>query len=37
MSENSVENNVNYNMPFIWLICFVAAMGGLLFGYGLPA
>ena len=27
------ENKVNYNMPFIWLICFVAAMGGLLFGY----
>ena len=24
---------VNYNMKFIWLICFVAAMGGLLFGY----
>ena len=23
----------NYNMKFIWLICFVAAMGGLLFGY----
>lgn len=22
-----------YNMGFIWLICFVAAMGGLLFGY----
>lgn len=22
-----------YNMAFIWLICFVAAMGGLLFGY----
>jgi len=24
---------VNYNMKFVWLICFVAAMGGLLFGY----
>jgi MFS family permease len=24
---------VNYNMSFIWLICVVAAMGGLLFGY----
>lgn len=23
----------SYNMKFIWLICFVAAMGGLLFGY----
>ncbi len=22
-----------YNMTFVWLICFVAAMGGLLFGY----
>jgi len=25
--------DVNYNMKFIWLICLVAAMGGLLFGY----
>ena len=24
---------VNYNMKFLWLICIVAAMGGLLFGY----
>ena len=24
---------INYNMGFLWLICFVAAMGGLLFGY----
>lgn len=24
---------VNYNMKFIWRICIVAAMGGLLFGY----
>lgn len=23
----------NYNMSFLWLICIVAAMGGLLFGY----
>lgn len=23
----------SYNMGFLWLICFVAAMGGLLFGY----
>ena len=22
-----------YNMSFLWLACFVAAMGGLLFGY----
>ena len=22
-----------YNLPFLWLICLVAAMGGLLFGY----
>jgi len=25
--------DVNYNMKFIWRICVVAAMGGLLFGY----
>lgn len=30
----NVENRrVNYNMAFVWLICIVAAMGGLLFGY----
>ena len=23
----------NYNMGFLWLICIIAAMGGLLFGY----
>ncbi len=23
----------DYNMPFLWMICLVAAMGGLLFGY----
>lgn len=29
-----VENRqVSYNMGFVWLICIVAAMGGLLFGY----
>ena len=27
------EAEVNYNMKFLWLICIVAAMGGLLFGY----
>jgi SP family sugar porter-like MFS transporter len=30
---NSSINQANYNMAFIWLICLVAAMGGLLFGY----
>ncbi|WP_419195090.1 sugar porter family MFS transporter [Novipirellula herctigrandis] len=30
-SSDSVTST--YNMGFIWLICFVAAMGGLLFGY----
>jgi MFS family permease len=30
----NVENRqVSYNMKFIWRICIVAAMGGLLFGY----
>jgi SP family sugar porter-like MFS transporter len=29
-----MENQqANYNMAFIWLVCLVAAMGGLLFGY----
>jgi len=29
-----VENRpVSYNMKFVWMICVVAAMGGLLFGY----
>ena len=32
MGNASIEN-VRYNMAFIWLICLVAAMGGLLFGY----
>jgi len=31
MDVKSLE--VNYNMRFIWRICVVAAMGGLLFGY----
>jgi len=31
MKGESLE--VNYNMKFIWRICVVAAMGGLLFGY----
>jgi len=30
---NSPINQANYNMTFIWLVCLVAAMGGLLFGY----
>ena len=30
---NTSEDSVRYNMAFIWLICLVAAMGGLLFGY----
>jgi len=30
---NSSINQTNYNMAFIWLVCIVAAMGGLLFGY----
>ena len=27
------KQQANYNMAFIWLVCLVAAMGGLLFGY----
>ncbi len=30
---NPANHQVNYNMAFIWLVCLVAAMGGLLFGY----
>ena len=30
---NSANHQANYNMAFIWLVCIVAAMGGLLFGY----
>jgi SP family arabinose:H+ symporter-like MFS transporter len=31
--EEQQARQVNYNMAFIWLVCLVAAMGGLLFGY----
>lgn len=31
--EPRVENQTPYRMAYIWLICLVAAMGGLLFGY----
>jgi SP family arabinose:H+ symporter-like MFS transporter len=30
---NPPNNQTSYNMSFIWLVCLVAAMGGLLFGY----
>ena len=30
---SSANHQINYNMPFIWLVCLVVAMGGLLFGY----
>jgi SP family sugar porter-like MFS transporter len=30
---SEVNASVQYNMRFLWLICLVAAMGGLLFGY----
>ena len=30
---NPANKHVSYNMAFIWLVCLVAAMGGLLFGY----
>jgi SP family xylose:H+ symportor-like MFS transporter len=30
---NPANNQASYNMAFIWLVCLVAAMGGLLFGY----
>ena len=32
-TATSDRNMVQYNMAFLWLICIVAAMGGLLFGY----
>ncbi|MBN2293100.1 MAG: sugar porter family MFS transporter [Pirellulales bacterium] len=32
-NENPLDITPKYNMAFIWLICCVAAMGGLLFGY----
>jgi sugar porter (SP) family MFS transporter len=28
-----MQNETPYRMPYIWMICLVAAMGGLLFGY----
>jgi SP family sugar porter-like MFS transporter len=31
--ENIPENDTRYHLGFVWLICLVAAMGGLLFGY----
>jgi len=30
---SSADHQVSYNMAFLWLVCLVAAMGGLLFGY----
>jgi SP family arabinose:H+ symporter-like MFS transporter len=32
-ATSPAHHQVNYNMAFIWLVCLVAAMGGLLFGY----
>lgn len=31
--QSTLNHQVSYNMAFIWLVCLVAAMGGLLFGY----
>jgi len=31
--QETLNDQVSYNMAFIWLVCLVAAMGGLLFGY----
>jgi sugar porter (SP) family MFS transporter len=31
--EDAANGNVRFNMGFLWMICGVAAMGGLLFGY----
>ncbi|MHC4325375.1 MAG: sugar porter family MFS transporter, partial [Planctomycetota bacterium] len=31
--ENISTNHTRYNLRFVWSICLVAAMGGLLFGY----
>ncbi len=31
--SDSANHPVSYNMAFLWLVCVVAAMGGLLFGY----
>ena len=33
LNEEIKIPETNYNMGFLWLICMVAAMGGLLFGY----
>jgi len=33
MTDPTPRPAASYNMAFIWLICLVAAMGGLLFGY----
>jgi MFS family permease len=33
MSDAKAPPSPKYNMTFLWLICLVAAMGGLLFGY----
>lgn len=33
MSEDRGPRVDTYNLPFIWMVCLVAAMGGLLFGY----
>lgn len=33
MENQRTNNQASYNMTFIWLVCLVAAMGGLLFGY----
>jgi SP family sugar porter-like MFS transporter len=33
MTNSPAAQNQTYNMTFLWLICVVAAMGGLLFGY----
>ncbi len=31
--QDAKREGPRYNMRFLWLICLVAAMGGLLFGY----
>jgi SP family sugar porter-like MFS transporter len=33
MTNRTIEHAASYNLPFVWSICLVAAMGGLLFGY----
>jgi sugar porter (SP) family MFS transporter len=33
IQTDTSAGNIKYNMRFLWLICLVAAMGGLLFGY----